>query len=408
MTAAQKIALAAATARKELRALALADDTTAEAVVAKTAEVENLEARSAVLTAAEEAEHGAARVIPNDAEGREIRQLQGKVRVGSYLSAAADGVPLSGPEAELNAALEHGRSGFPLRLLAPPREVRATSDADAAATQGGWLDRLFAVSSARRIGVSMRSVKAGLASFPVTSAGATGGQQDRGEATTDAAWSVSVTEMKPKRASVRASFSVEDQARLPGLEDALRRDLSAALMDSIDAVIFKGDSGPTTAAYDVAGLQTAAGVEKTLTQKQKISGIDLLRSFVELCDGKHAESLADLGVVASVGSNVLWHATYTNSAADSTTVAQFLRKSGLSWGVRADIDTNTAADDFGAYIGRKRGIDGSGICAVWESARLIRDPYSGSSKGEIALTLNYLFDVQFPRPSAFGRIKYVA
>ena len=49
--------------------------------------------------------------------------------------------------------------------------------------------------------------------------------------------------MKPKRGSVRAIFSVEDMARLPGLEDALRRDLRAALMDSIDKAIFRGDLG---------------------------------------------------------------------------------------------------------------------------------------------------------------------
>lgn len=408
MTDAQKVALRAVNARKELRSLALDDDATAEAIQTATAKVNDLEAREAVLVAADEAEHGKAKVLPNDAEGREIRQLQGKVRVGSYLSAAADGVPLSGAEAEYNQALKHGRGAFPLRLLAPAREARATTDGEGAAMQGDWIDRLFAVSSAMRVGVSMRSVPQGVATYPVTTAGATGEQQDRSEATADAAWTVSVTEMKPKRASVRAVFNVEDQARLPGLEDSLRRDLSMALMDSIDAVIFKGDSGPTTAAYDIAGLQTEAGIEKTLTQAQKILGINVLQSFVELCDGKHAESLADLGVVASVGSNVLWHSTYTNSAADSLTVAQFLMKSGLSWGVRADIDTNTAADDFGAYVGRKRGIDGAGICAIWESGTLVRDIYSRASQGEVAITMNYLHDVQFPRASNFARVKYVA
>ena len=47
--------------------------------------------------------------------------------------------------------------------------------------------------------------------------------------------------MKPKRGSVRAIFSVEDDARMPGLEDALVRDLRGALMDGID----KASSGET-------------------------------------------------------------------------------------------------------------------------------------------------------------------
>ena len=45
MTEAMKLQLAAAKARKELRALAMADDTTAEAIQEKTAEVENLGGR---------------------------------------------------------------------------------------------------------------------------------------------------------------------------------------------------------------------------------------------------------------------------------------------------------------------------------------------------------------------------
>ena len=215
MTDAQKLQLAAATAGRELRALALADDATAEAISTASKKVDDLEARAAVLTAAEEAEHGPAKVTLEDAEGREFRALEGRARVSSYLTAAVDGAPLDGVEAEFNAALKQSRTAFPLRLLAPRREVRATTGADAEANQGTWLDRLFAVSSAMRVGVSMRSVPAGLASYPVTSAGATGEQQDRAEVTDDAAWTVSVTEMKPKRGSVRAVFSVEDAARLP-------------------------------------------------------------------------------------------------------------------------------------------------------------------------------------------------
>ena len=343
-----------------------------------------------------------------DGAGRELRSIRGKVKIATYLKNAADMRGHDGPEAEYNAAVGCGASAFPLQLLAPEVEVRATTDTDAQATQRRWLDRLFAASSAARVGITFESVAPGLASFPVTTAGATGQQQDRQEVTGDAAWTVGVTELKPKRGSVRAVFSMEDAARLPGLEDALRRDLSAALMDSIDAAIFNGDAGPSTASYDIVGLQKAGITEATISQANKVKPVGVLQAFLELVDGKHASGLADLGIVASVGSNTLWGTTIANAAAENQTVAQFLQASGLSWGTRADIETATAAGDFGAYIGRMRGIAGAGIAAIWESGELIRDPYAGAAKGEIALTLNYLWDLGFPRSSSFVRIKYAA
>ena len=53
------------------------------------------------------------------------------------------------------------------------------------------------------------------------------------------------------------------------------------------------------------------------------------------------------------------------------------------------------------------GIEGAGIAAVWEQGQLIRDPYSSASKGEVLLTLNYLWQLAFPRTANFKRFKYV-
>ena len=110
----------------------------------------------------------------------------------------------------------------------------------------------------------------------------------------------------------------------------------------------------------------------------------------------------------SVGANVLWGSTIVAAAVENQTLAQFLRANGMSWGARYDIDTNTANNDYGAYIGLRRGIEGAGIAAVWESAGMIRDPYSDASKGEVAITLNYLWDLAFPRTANFKRLKFVA
>ena len=341
------------------------------------------------------------------AEDRQAAELRGRCRVGSYMAAALEMRAVDGAEAEYNQEAGIGLDRFPLELLAPVEE-RATTGTDAAVAQQSWLDRLFAMTAAARLGVTMESVAPGVAAFPVTTAGATGAQRGKEQVIADAAWTVGVTEMKPKRAGVRATFVMEDTARLPGLEDALVRDLRMALTDSVDKTIFIGDSTATPNEGDIAGLTTAANVtEQTITQANKVKGPETLTGFAGLVDGIHASSFADLRTVASVGAWRLWESTIVNSAADNMTLSAFLRGAGLSWTSRGDIESDTANGDFGAFIGRARGITGAGVAAVWNSGQLIRDPYSGANKGEVALTLNYLWNFALPRPANFARVKFV-
>ena len=266
---------------------------------------------------------------------------------------------------------------------------------------------LFAGTASQALGITMESVPAGVASFPVTTAGASAAQRGRSEAAADSAWTIGVTELKPTRNATRLLFSIEDAARIPGLESALTRDLRMALVEGVDRAIFLGDGGANENSADITGLTTAANVvEATITQASKVLGPGTLESFTGLVDGIHAMGLGDLNVVASVGAWRLWENTIINATADNMTLAAFLRGAGLSWMARGDIEANTAADDFGAFVGL--GLDGAGVAAVWDAGELIRDPYSGAAKGEIALTLCYLWAFGLPRASNFARIKFVA
>ena len=77
-------------------------------------------------------------------------------------------------------------------------------------------------------------------------------------------------------------------------------------------------------------------------------------------------------------------------------------------GFAARSTTPTAAGDFGAFIGRARGIVGAAVAAVWNSAAMIRDPYTKANTGEVALTLTTLWGFDLPRASNFARLKFVA
>ena len=421
MTKSQELALRRSEIRQRLNEVAklegeaLTDEIRAEADKLTT-EFRDVETRWRAATVAEGAEAEEHRAEfdaggNGDGETAELRALRGRVRLGAYFGAAAEERAVDGVEAEYSAARGIRGGFFPLDLLAPEAkrpELRAETAADAQSNQGTWLDRLFATTAAMHMGITFESVMPGIASFPVTTAGAGAAQRGREELTADAAWTVGVTELKPTRNAVRAVFTVEDAMRLPTLEEALRRDLSMALTEGVDRAIFEGDSGADE--NDVTGIQTAANVvEQEVTQAHKIKGGNVLAAFANLIDGKHAAMASDLRTVLTVGAYRLWMHTLANSGnAVDTTILEFLRRAGIEVIARGGIESNTAAGDFGAFIGRGRGIEGAGVAAIWNAGQLVRDPYTSAAKGEVSVTLNHLWAFGLPRATNFARVKFVA
>ena len=348
----------------------------------------------------------------NNPEKREFSELQSKVKLANYVEAAMEMRAVRGSELELNQEMKLPAGHFPLELLALsadelPTEERASTGIDTAVRPTRWMDRLFYGSAASRLGITFEGVSPGVTAYPIITGGASAAQRGKGEAVADGAWTVGTSELKPTRNGVSISFSKEDTFRLPGLEDALTRDLRMALMDGIDKAVFLGDDGATGNDADIAGLNTAGIVEKTITQANKVKGAETLTAFAELADGLHAESIGDLRIVTSVGANVLWLTTVINAAADNQTLAQFLRASGLMWTVRGDIDTATSNGKFGGFIGRGRGLRGAAVAPIWNSGELIRDPYTGAKKGEVTLTLSYFWNFGLVRATNFARLKFV-
>ena len=356
----------------------------------------------------EDSETRAAELDGESAEARELRSLRGKVGLTRYISAASEKRNVDGAELEFNQALKIGAHRFPLELLVPVEE-RAKTDVDTVTTPSRWIDRLFSVAAASRVGVTFESVAPGAKSYPITKTGASGAQRGRKEETAVAGWTVGVTELKPTRNAVHAVFSREDDLRNPGLEAALTRDLRAALMDAVDLAVFEGDTGADEDTADITGLQTAASVvEEELTQAKKVKGTDVLTAFAALIDGKHATAGSDLRVVLSVGAMRLWMSTLANSGGSvDTTIEEFLKRAGIETSSRGGIDTATTNGKFGAFVGRGRGLEGAGVAAVWSDGMLIVDPYSSARKGSIELTMNTFWAFGLPRPSNFARVKFV-
>ena len=342
------------------------------------------------------------------AEERAFQELRSNVHFGPYVAAAIAGHGVvRGAEAEYNQHLGIGDGYFPMELLGRGLEERAARDGDAEANQGTWLDRVFAGTAAERLGISFRSVAPGVAAFPVTTAGGAPVQRGRTEAVTESTYTVAVTEIKPSRAAVHGIYSIEDDMRLPGLADGIERDMRMAMTERVDRSVFLGDSGANESGADVTGFQTASIGETTITQTNKIKADETLKAFLGYVDGVYAAMLSDVRIVTAQGANTLWYSTIHNSAASNQTIAQFLMDSGLAWSTRGNIESDTANGDFGAFMGLARGIEGAGIAAVWETGQLITDPYTSATKGEVMLTLNYLWQFALPRSANFKRLKFV-
>ena len=340
---------------------------------------------------------------------KELRHLRSNVEFGRYVSAAMAGHGVTnGAELELNQHLKIQDGYFPMELLAGKLEKRALRDGDAQASQGTWLDRVFRDTAAQRVGISFRPVPPGVAAFPVTTHGGAPQQRGRTQAAAERTYTVAVTEIKPARRAVHGVYSVEDDARLPGLGAAIERDMRMAMVESVDLAVFNGDDGANENTADIVGMETASIDEATLTQTNSKKADEVLKFFLAYVDGQYAASLSDVRIVTSVGANVLWYGSIHAATVDNQSIAQFLMASGLSWTARGGIDTATTNGKFGAYVGLARGVDGAGIAAVWEQGQLVRDIYGDhATQGEVGLTLNYLWQLAFPRTDNFKRLKFV-
>ena len=346
-----------------------------------------------------------------DAEERELRQLQGKVKLHRYLGGAMTSQGIrDGAELEYNQHLGLDLDQFPLSLLAPEElEKRTTTDTESTVRPRRWVDRIFHRTAARHLGIMFESVSPGVSSHPITTGGGTPAQRGREEDQAAAAWTVGVTELKPTRMSSVYEFTIEDKARLPGLEEALRRDLRMGLTERVDLTVFKGDTGANEDSADIASFFSQTGItSKSLSQANKVKYDKTLAALVELLDGTHAESLGDLRIVASVGWNQLILSTIANSAASNDTIASFLRANGVSWRTRGGIETATTDGKSLAAIGLGRGISGSGVAAIWNAATMIRDPYSGASKGQVKITMHTLWNYALVRASNYAKLAAAA
>ena len=357
-----------------------------------------------------------AAVVLEDREREQVetdpqrRELRARAGVGDYLAEAITGNRVTGAAAELRVAAMPGLDTpgmLPMELLLPRgqqedrADVATTAPSDVGANQQSIVGRVFARSVAQFLGVTMPTVRAGDAVYPVLSSGQTAGVKAAGAIHEATAATFGVETATPKRVTARYLLRVEDMARFAMMEDALRGDLRGAISDKLDDIAVNGSGTAPEPSGLLAKLTDPSPLPTTV-----VTAAELIGAQAGSVDGKFAANLSETRQVMGVesfgkaASLAAWGNGSDGSAADYLAA----RSGGLRATARiaAPDATNKRQN---AVVFLTGGIDRA-VMPVWENVMLIRDPYTNAATGEVSITAITLMDFVITDASPWKQIVY--
>ena len=362
-----------------------------------------------------------------DAEHRERVELRSKASLSTYLTAAAQGRMVSGPEHELCAAA--GVSGIPLELWDVPEQRSAEHRAitPAPGTVGINLDPIrpavFANSIAARLGIDMPRVASGTyASATITGSQTAAAKLKSPHADAAAvatAGALTVTTATPKRVSARLELAIEDIAAVgqQNFESILRQNLELVLSDALDDQAINGNGTAPNLKGMFANLTNPAAPAAAVETFDRMIAI-----FAAGVDGLWATMANQIGVVVNPETYRLALQTFRDRVIDTG------NRGGVSLG--DDSFADYAMQHFGGFWTNKRMPDkashiaqailyrggrsamgaSSGmrtaVCPHWGEIS-IDDIYSGAASGTRSFTMHVLLgDVILVQPDAYAQVAF--
>ena len=368
--------------------------------------------RAAIVAEDEDRQSAELRLHPDapDAETRAVRVLQGRASLGRYLLGFADGDQLSGAEKELAEHRGLATSGnmIPWDALIPPApaiELRADAVTPAPASgnpvnQSAIIQRVFARSAVRRLGVAMPSVPVGVASFPVITAGQSAMFVSTSATKEAAAGVIDPNVLSPKRLQARVQFRLEDTMITPGLETGLREDLNLGLSDRLDSYLIGVGNGQVRGFLATAAQGGLADYDDPATE------IDFAGAAAQAArgvDGKFAGGENECAWVIGVDTYAKFAGLI--QANDSTSATDRLRR------ILADFmaSANMIAADGNIQQGilAKLGATDAmnAVAPIWEGVKLIRDEVTNATAGLIQVTAVAFHNFKVLRTDGFVRTK---
>lgn len=404
MTDLQRLALRMSEIRTRLSELGgmdtLEDEQRAELDALRN-EYGDLERRSQALTiAADDPDEPSETRSQSDPETRELAELERRADIGGIFDAAISGGQTNGAEAELQQHLGMAANQVPLALLHETRdagddlEVRtagvtpAPAAGSIGATQRPIIPAVFPMSVASFLRIPQPTVGVGEQVYTVVSTSAAPGTPAEGVDQAHSTLAFAANTLSPKRIQASLFYSREDRARLMGMGEALRQNLSDALADKLDEVV-------------VDDLLTG----NTLTSDDA-SAADSFNSYRERfaydhVDGKRAGTVADMRIVVGTDTYASMASKFRGNSSDSDVLAVLRQETG---GVRVTAHAPDTASN------KQRGVVRIGarqdaVTPIWEGVSLIMDEVTQAKAGEIVLTAVMLYSHKVLRTAGFAKVQ---
>ena len=396
----QKIQLEMSEKRNKINAMATSEDFDGDELDALNKDYAKTEIRFRSAIISEESEKEETATEDMDSEGVEIRQLEGEINVSEYITSAMQGSPLSGEEAEYNAANNLYGAGvqLPWMALLSRKERGAMREEHRAATTApsadvivsSVLQRVFADSAADFLGVSFPSVPAGQAAYPVLTGGVVPVTGADAAAANQTAATITANDLSPKRASAEYLVALTDILKFRQMEESLRLDLVGAGKEALDKAVVSATGGSN----DVTGFESELTFPTAPTSVSAFA--DYLSAVYGAVDGRYAQSPGDVRML--VGSSVYAHAASLfqtgsgNSAADR-----------MNARVSPHVSDPTNANVQKAIISRSRG---RAVAPIWPAMSIIRDEFSGASTGQVKMILNIIWNFKILDENGYVPLRF--
>ena len=273
------------------------------------------------------------------------------------------------------------------------------SQANAAAI----VPRVFAATRAAWLGVSFPSVPSGQALFPFLTTGTAASALAKGEAAEAAAAVFTVASVAPRRIQARYLIGREDLALFAQAEQSLVGDLRAVLGQRLDEQIINGDNAAPNFDGILRQLDNPAVAPSVVA-----TWLDFVNAVADGVDGKFAGEVSDvkllLGVEAYRYALKLTGVTSNQSqATPQSPVLRFITQiyeAGVA--ASAAVPAPDAAN-IQPSIRVAANAARFAIAPIWEGFELVRDPFTGAAKGQVAFDAFLLGNFAMAQTSGWGQ-----
>ena len=362
-------------------------------------EYQTVEARYRAALIAEDTERREAGEELETRSGKEWADLIGGYELRQAVLALDEGRTLTGKTAEVVQELRNagGYRGVPVPLMALEQragETVSTGTPDPKATMP-IIDRLFPTSVAARIGVQSVNINAGSVEWPVATAGAVAGwaATETGSVGDATAFTTSEKTLAPNNtlgAHMRITRKALKQSG-DGLEQAIRRDLSAAIGAALDAAVFNGTGASGQPLGIIAGASTY-GITSTAVSAGATWAV-IRAQVIAFITGNAATSPADVKV--AFGPTV-W-GDLDDTLITGTAVSELDR---LTRQIPAgNIALANVLNPSTAVLATSAGGVAPAFLGIWGGVDLVRDVFTDAQSGGLRLTGLVTADVTVARGS---------